>query len=249
MAFNQESLDRVAIQSRGIFNKYVYETSDSKADVLVAGYFSQSRFSIIDNDETNGKGWNHGIIECNCSDGVVIAQIDGATGSANLIPASGNGIAQVSITHPAVNYFVTVVGTGTADLNPALGGYVQVLNGFAETLNKNGAFITLADGRVQVLNGGVVQITGFADVSHSENNTNVGAAFSVTRGGFTTLSARAVHSKLPNKLLTGDIGNISGTGTLVAQAGDILGLALASSTSGDVSITSSSLVFNFIGIN
>lgn len=246
MAFNQESLDRVAIQSRGIFNKYVYETTDSKSDVLVPGYFAKSRFAIIDDDTTNGKGWNQGIIECNCSDGVLIAQINGATGSAVTIPPTGDGIAQVSITHPAVDYFVTVVGTGTADLNPSLGGYVTVLNGFTEVLNKNGAFITLADGRVQVLKPGVVQITGFADVAHSVNNAHVGAAFSVTRSGVTTLSARAVHAKVPN---AGDIGNISGTGTLLAQAGDIIGLALASSASGNVSIRSSSLVFKLVGVN
>lgn len=75
MAFTQFTLDRSILQSRGIFNKYIYKTNDTMSDVLTANYFAESRFIAIDNDETNGMGWNGGIIEAQCSDGVVGGEI------------------------------------------------------------------------------------------------------------------------------------------------------------------------------
>lgn len=92
MAFNQLKLDRSVLQSRGIFNKYVYETDDTIEEVQATGYFSESRFKEIDNDSTNGKGWNGGIIECSCSDGFFIAKIDGDTGSVSDALPSGNEV-------------------------------------------------------------------------------------------------------------------------------------------------------------
>lgn len=75
MAFTQFKLDRSVLQARGIFNKYVYETDDTIAEVLTSGYFASSRFATTDNDETNGMGWSGGIIECSCSDGYLVGKM------------------------------------------------------------------------------------------------------------------------------------------------------------------------------
>lgn len=93
MAFNQFKLDRSVKQARGIFNKYIYETDDTIAEVTSAGYFSQSRFAITDNDETNGMGWNGGIVECSCSDGYLIGQISGGSLS-GVVPALADNLDQ-----------------------------------------------------------------------------------------------------------------------------------------------------------
>ena len=75
MAFTQFKLDRSVLQARGIFNKYIYETTDTIAEVTTANYFADSRFITTDNDETNGMGWSGGIMECSCSDGYIVGQI------------------------------------------------------------------------------------------------------------------------------------------------------------------------------
>lgn len=77
MAFSQFKLDRSVLQTRGIFNKYVYDTDDTIEQVLSANYFAQSRFAETDNDETNGMGWNGGVIDCSCSNGFFTGQMDG----------------------------------------------------------------------------------------------------------------------------------------------------------------------------
>lgn len=89
MAFRQEKLQRSVRQSSGIFNKYIYETSeDTIAEVQVDGYFAESRFIEIDNDNTNGMGWRGGIIECSCSNGYFVGQIsEDGTGVSNAIPS------------------------------------------------------------------------------------------------------------------------------------------------------------------
>jgi len=81
MAFTQEKIDRATSQSRGIFNKYVYTTTDTVAQVLSPGYFSACRFAVIDGPDSNSNGWASGIIEAKCSDGYVIGQMNGATGT------------------------------------------------------------------------------------------------------------------------------------------------------------------------
>ena len=50
MAFDQFKLDRSSLQTRDIFNRYVYETPDTKADIQAAGYFSQSRLETASPD-------------------------------------------------------------------------------------------------------------------------------------------------------------------------------------------------------
>jgi hypothetical protein len=79
MAFTQEKIDRSADQARGIFNKYVYRTADTIAEVQAAGYFAACRFATSDGPSTNSNGWHQGVIECHCSDGYLIGVMDGAT--------------------------------------------------------------------------------------------------------------------------------------------------------------------------
>lgn len=180
-------------------------------------------------------------------DEVIVYNADAAIGNraarvplAQAVSLIAPSICQVSITHPSPDYSVSVTGTGDNRLNPANGGYVSVLNGYAQVLNSGTRFTTNADGRVTVNAAGVVDVTAYVDVFHSSNNSSVGAVVSVERNGTTTYSPRAVHSKATN---AGDIGNISGGGVLDAQAGDILGIALASDNTGNITIASSSVVF------
>lgn len=153
-------------------------------------------------------------------------------------------ICQVSITHPTPVVTVAVTGTGDPDLNPANGGFVTLLNKYLQATLSGSAFTVLADGRVQVNRAGVVVVNGYADISHTNNGTTVGAAFSIERSGSTVFSPRSVHARMPN---AGNIGNLSGTGAVGAQAGDIIGLALASDVTGTISIRASSLVYDFKG--
>lgn len=157
-------------------------------------------------------------------------------------------IAQVSVTHPVAPDLVqlTLTGTGDPDLSPVTyeSSYVDVLNGYQPIANADGAFTILPDGRVQINYAGWVVVSGFADVKHTNNNAHVGAAFSIERNAARILSSRAVHARLPN---AGNIGNISGVGSLLAEAGDIIGIALASDVSGTVEIRSSTLVFDWKG--
>jgi hypothetical protein len=72
MAFEQFKLDRSVLQTRGIFDKYVYETGDTIAQVRAAGYFSSSRFS-------DKPDWDGSIVECSCSDGYIVGEVSGGT--------------------------------------------------------------------------------------------------------------------------------------------------------------------------
>lgn len=81
MAFTQFTIDHSSVQSRGIFNNYVYRTTDTMAQVKVAGYFAACRFAVLDGPNTNGFGWNGAVIECTCSDGYLVGQINAATGT------------------------------------------------------------------------------------------------------------------------------------------------------------------------
>lgn len=172
-------------------------------------------------------------------------QIMRATGSGTT--SWGNfpfmNIAQMSISHPTTPITVSVTGTGSDDLKPSDGGYVNILNAFTSALTRGTNVTVLADGRFQFNAPGTVVVTGFADLTHSVYSSTVGVAFAFTRSGVTTLSARAVHSKMP---AAGDIGSIAGVGTIEVLAGDILGLAVASDKTGTISLRSSSLVAQHI---
>lgn len=81
MPFTQFNIDRASVQSRRIFNNYVYRTTDTIAQVKAAGYFGACRFAVSDGPDTNGYGWNGGVIECLCSDGYLIGQMNAVTGT------------------------------------------------------------------------------------------------------------------------------------------------------------------------
>ncbi|MGE8450810.1 MAG: hypothetical protein ACN6OP_09400, partial [Pseudomonadales bacterium] len=81
MTFVQEKIDQSSVQSRGIFNNYVYRTTDTMAQVKAAGYFAACRFAVSDGPDTNGFGWNGANIECYCSDGYLLGQMNAATGT------------------------------------------------------------------------------------------------------------------------------------------------------------------------
>lgn len=113
MPFVQEKIDRSVNQSRGIFNKYVYRTTDTMEAVQAPGYFSQCRFAVIDGPSTNSNGWHEGIIEAHCADGYVIGRMDAGTGTLNVeISAPGN-VAQIDrlVRASFVNQVPDVLGT------------------------------------------------------------------------------------------------------------------------------------------
>lgn len=159
-------------------------------------------------------------------------------------PLSDYSIATVSITHPSPAYTVAVTGTGNNDLNPVNGGYVTLVDGYAEGINKGSAFTVLADGRIQMNLAGTYVADAYADIEHSSNNSTVGAVFSIERGGMEVYTPRSVHSKLPN---VGDVGNLSGNGAVDLLVGDILGIALASDVTGSVSVRASTLSVQYLG--
>jgi len=160
-------------------------------------------------------------------------------------PVAAPSILQMSITHPSPAYELTVIGAGDTDLDPAIyaSSFVNALNGYSLISSRGGKFGISDDGRILVKENCECIIEAYADISHSANNSTVGAAFSIERNGSVTLSSRAVHAKLPSQ---SDIGNISGVGTATGSfrlmTGDLLGVAFASDNSGTVSIRSSSVV-------
>lgn len=74
MSFVQYKLDKIADQTRGIFNKYFYDpgNGDSSVDALTPGYFSRSRF-------INDPDWDGSFLECVLSDGVFLLVVTGGT--------------------------------------------------------------------------------------------------------------------------------------------------------------------------
>lgn len=79
MPFNQFKLDQSLNQSRDIFNKYIYETSDLIAEVVSANYFASSRFLISEPER-----WKGSVVEVKASDGFIMILIsdDGGDGTA-----------------------------------------------------------------------------------------------------------------------------------------------------------------------
>lgn len=97
MSFTQEKIDRATIQSRGIFNTYVYTTADTVAQVQAVGYFKDCRFAVLDGPLGNSTGWHNGIIEARCSDGYMIGTMDAATGTMTSDFISPNIIEQIDL--------------------------------------------------------------------------------------------------------------------------------------------------------
>lgn len=113
MSFTQFTIDRASTQTRGIFNNYVYRTADTIAQVKAAGYFAQCRFAIEDGPSTNGFGWNGGNIECYCSDGYAIGQMNAATGTMSVLFTAPTIVSQtdVLISASTVNQIPGALGT------------------------------------------------------------------------------------------------------------------------------------------
>lgn len=156
-------------------------------------------------------------------------------------------ICQVSITYPSPEFTVSLTGTGNTDLNPAIYGssFVTLINGYNLHLNKSDVFNVRADGRVEVLAAGTINLTSYFDMKHSANGSTLGMVYAINRGADPTIfSARAVHARFPS---SSDIGHLAAVGIYQAQAGDILGVAVASDNSGTVSVRTSSLVFEYKG--
>lgn len=70
--FNQFKFDKIASQSRGIFNIYIYETDGSLIQVTQSNYFSACRFN-------NDTDWAGSIIKLKCADGVFELQVVNGT--------------------------------------------------------------------------------------------------------------------------------------------------------------------------
>jgi hypothetical protein len=150
---------------------------------------------------------------------------------------------QMSVTHPNPDTLAqaTVVGTANADLPPPT-GFVGLLNMYSPVVPAEGnVFVAEPDGRVRVKIAAYINIVAYADIKHSVNNSTVGAAFAIQRGGSTIYSARSVHAKMPN---AGDIGHLSGNGLVLTQPEDIIGIGIASNLSGTIKIRASTIVYS-----
>ena len=157
-----------------------------------------------------------------------------------LAPPGQVSLLQLSITNPVTPAALVVTGTGNHLVIPPT-GYLPVLNHYKQVLLVGVGIGVTATGLALIQRDMLLKIDAYVDAEHSANNATVGVVFYILRGGSTVFSARAVHSKMPSGA---DIGNIAGTGTLNALAGDQVGIALASDLSGTVRIHASSLVYH-----
>lgn len=145
MPFTQHTIDRASAQSRGIFNNYVYRTTDTTTQVKAVGYFAACRFAIEDGPDTNGYGWNGGNIECYCSDGYMIGQMNAATGTMTALITAPTVIMQNDI---------LVASSVVNQIPAALGTPLQILFGALQTtaqfdLSAAGALTCKVSGRYQ----------------------------------------------------------------------------------------------------
>lgn len=85
MPFEQRNLDLAISQSRGIFNTYIYETTDTMAQVQATGYFAASRFAVSDPED-----WPNSMIQAKCSDGYIAGFVS-ANGQSLVDPVGGGG--------------------------------------------------------------------------------------------------------------------------------------------------------------
>lgn len=112
MAFTQFTLDKATNQARGIFDQYVYSTSDSIATTQAAGYFLQSRF--IDDPD-----WVGSLITCKCSDGIYEGEIQ-SSGTVTPIPIDDTEIiveiSSFPYTHLGSEDIIICTGTGTINM-------------------------------------------------------------------------------------------------------------------------------------
>lgn len=124
MSFDQEKIARATSQSRGIFNNYAYRTQDTMDQVKGAGYFAKCRFAIEDGPDSNGYGWNGGVIECTCSDGYMEGRMDAATGTLVSIFALPLVITQGDILNSS-SFATQIPGALGTPLQVSFGGAVS----------------------------------------------------------------------------------------------------------------------------
>lgn len=113
MTFVQEKIDQSSVQSRGIFNNYVYRTTDTMAQVKAAGYFAACRFAVSDGPDTNGFGWNGANIECYCSDGYLLGQMNASAGTLDGLFSAPTIVVQsdILVSSSLVNQIPGTLGT------------------------------------------------------------------------------------------------------------------------------------------
>lgn len=171
MAFTQEKIDRASVQTRAIFNNYVYRTTDTIAQVKAAGYFAQCRFAVEDGPDTNGFGWNGGNVECYCSDGYMIGQMDAATGTITALFSSPTVIAQSDL----------IIASSTVDQVPvALGTPLQVSFG---ALQSTPQFDLDADGLMTCKESGRYQFNFSAQAGRVGGASAVNLFFRLLKNG------------------------------------------------------------------
>lgn len=152
--------------------------------------------------------------------------------------------AQVAITYPVSPANIAVTGTTDSLLKPADGGFVTILNHYVSHLVKGTTCTVEADGRIKVHLAGLYRVSAYFDVSHSVNGSTVGVTVSRERLAAETLSDRSIHAKLPNNV---DIDNITGIISFTAEVDDIIGIAVASDTTGTVNFTTSIVIIEYLG--
>jgi hypothetical protein len=70
MSFNQFKLSESFNQSRGIFNKYIYESDDQLVKIISPDYFAESRFLISEPDK-----WKGALIDVSSIDSYVVLKV------------------------------------------------------------------------------------------------------------------------------------------------------------------------------
>ncbi len=112
MSLNNSNIVQATTQSSHVFNSYSYRTEDSIIEVQQPGYFLKCPFSVSDGPDTNGFGWRNAIINCRCSDGYFVGQMDNETGT--LFPVGSTGGGGLFKVGPSANYF----GATAGDISP-----------------------------------------------------------------------------------------------------------------------------------
>lgn len=151
---------------------------------------------------------------------------------------------QVAITYPDPAVVIAVTGTGDPELNPVDGGFVSVENAFESNLFFGDTFEFTTDGRIKVLRPGKFKISAYMDLTHSVNNATVGVTATIERATVLNLSGRSIHAKFLN---AGQIANLVGIVAFDALADDIIGIAVASDLTGNITFTSSIICLEYMG--
>lgn len=135
MAFEQRKLDIATVQTRDIFNTYVYETEDTVLTVQAAGYFADSRFAL--SDPVN---WYQGKIQCKCSDGYFEAFVGAGDVLNPIVPIGGDDakflgvyadLTALQTAHPtAVSGSTATVTSPDGNLFFYSGGWIDSGTGF-----------------------------------------------------------------------------------------------------------------------